>query len=97
MSLYPDGHPPFIARGLVMDQLIADNVRDIEPERSLERCLSGASWSFSFSRLWVEKLRAELFRAEQLIDTQPLPEKDCFISIASLTCGVECGNTGEFL
>src|SRR6266850_2860498 len=78
MSLYPEGHPPFLPRGLVMDEFTADSVRDIAHERRLERRLNGASWSFSFSRLYVERLRAELFRAEHLIDRQPLPSIDVY-------------------
>ena len=79
MSLYPEGHAPFTPRGLVMDQPTADSIRETAHEPSLERCLNGASWSRSFCRFYVEKLRAEFFRAEQLIETQPLPAKDLFV------------------
>jgi len=79
MNLYPDGHPPFISRGLCIDQMTADNIQKIADERSLERCLNPAWWDLGPSCYHVEHLRACLFRAEQLIDTQPLPAKDGFI------------------
>jgi hypothetical protein len=79
MSLYREGHQPFESRGLCLDQITADGIQTIADERNLERCLNPAMWQLSPSRDYVEQLRAYLFRAEQLIDTQPLPARGFFI------------------
>jgi hypothetical protein len=79
MRLYPEGYAPFISRGLCLDPMTADGIQEIANERSLERCLNPAMWRLGDSRLYLELLRGCLFRAEQLIDTQPLPARDYFI------------------
>ena len=79
MSLYPKDHQPFIPRGLGMDRMTKEDIQMIANERSLERCLTPAWWDLGPNRYYVEHLRACLFRAEQLIGTQPLPAKDGFI------------------
>lgn len=78
MSLYPEGHPPFIARGLCLDEFTAETIQCQAEEPTLKMCLNSAVWDLGFSRSYLEQLRACLFRAEQLIDTQRLPAKDFF-------------------
>jgi hypothetical protein len=79
MSLYPEGHKPFALRGIVAEEeMTAKSIRDIAHERSLEMCLNSAYEAFMFGRHYLETLRAWLFRAEQLIDRQPLPSIDVY-------------------
>jgi hypothetical protein len=54
---------------------------DIAHERSLASCLNGAALGCTTVHIFLEKIRAHLFRAEQLIDSQPLPAKDFFITL----------------
>ena len=75
MSLYPPSHQPFIYRGLMHDQSTAEAVHRIAQQTALEHCLDGAHLKVGMSRVELETLRAALFRAEQLIVTQPLPDK----------------------
>ena len=79
MSLYPEGHPPFALRGVVAEEeMTADGIRFILT-RDLQSCLNGAYSDLMMSRHFLEQLRARLFRAEQLIDTNLPEKKDLFI------------------
>jgi len=83
MSLYPEGHPPFTLRGVVAEEeMTVEGIRLIAHERSLHTCLNGAYTDLMMSRHYLETLRAHLFRAEQLIETQPLPARNLFILLA---------------
>jgi hypothetical protein len=75
MSLYPEGHQPFIPFGHAeLDQRIAD----IAHKHSLVSCLNMVALQCATGSMMLETLRAELFRAEELIDTQPLPPPDLY-------------------
>ena len=72
MSLYPKGHVPFQANGLPSDQVIVDGIADIAQE-TLDSALGFATIHIYMARMQLEFLRANLFRAEALIETQPPP------------------------
>jgi hypothetical protein len=78
MGLYPTGHQPFALRGIITEHITVEGIRRIAHNRSLQNCLNGAYGALMFGRHQLEELRAYLFRAEQLIDTQPLPVKDIY-------------------
>jgi hypothetical protein len=59
--------------------LFPTDVNNLLARFDLERCLNPAMWQLGPSRDYIEQLRAYLFRAEQLIDTQPLPARGFFI------------------
>jgi hypothetical protein len=80
-SLYPPGHPPFISGRLPMDEATAKVIQEVTQQTTLDWCLSSAYYSVCFSRMCLEKLRAELYCAEQLIETQPLPALDRFADL----------------
>jgi hypothetical protein len=71
-TLYPPGHAPFIPREGLGDDRIADQLRAIATEPRLLGCLHSAQLRTLLLRLLAEELRAYLFRAEHLIETQPL-------------------------
>jgi hypothetical protein len=74
MSLYPEGHDSYKPRGLCFDQRVAEAVWEIAHECTLQRCINGAALSIDMRVIFLEGLRAKLFRGEQLINTQPLIE-----------------------
>jgi hypothetical protein len=74
MNLYPQGHEPFQPRGLPPDEVIEDGLGRIA-QGDLARSLGSAAFTLMMARLELEHLRGSLFRAEALIDTQPLPPK----------------------
>jgi hypothetical protein len=79
MNLYPQGHQPFERRGIIAeDDITVEGIKRIAHERSLEMCLNAAYMDLMFGRHHLEQLRANLFRAEQLIDRQPLPTIDVY-------------------
>jgi hypothetical protein len=80
MSLYPSGHQPFIYRGLLHDDHTANAIHSIAQQTSLSCCLNAAYMEQRDVRQQGEMLRADLFRAEQLCDTQRLPDRpDLFV------------------
>ena len=72
MNVYPDGHKPFRPRGLPMDENTVKMLRQIA-QYDFYDVLWSAWFDFFVSRNHLEQLRFTLFRAEQLIETQPLP------------------------
>ncbi len=72
MSVYPDGHPPFAPRGLLTDENIEQSIGRIA-QSNFHDTLFYAGCALSTSRGSLEQLRVALFRAEQLIETEPLP------------------------
>jgi hypothetical protein len=82
MSLYPSGHHPFLDRGLQHDDRTAHAIHCIAEETSLSDCLNAAYMEQRDVRHQAEMLRAELFRAEHLCDTQRLPDRpDLFVAL----------------
>jgi hypothetical protein len=82
MSLYPSGHQPFIYRGLLHDDHTANTIHSIAQQTSLSYCLNAAYMEQADVRRHGEMLRANLFRAEQLCDTQRLPYRpDLFVAL----------------
>jgi len=78
MDLYPEGHSPFTPRGLCFDRPVAEAVREVAHEPTLQSCINGAALSMTMCVIFLERLRAQLFRGEQLIDTAPLGENGIY-------------------
>jgi hypothetical protein len=79
MSLYPDGHPPFTLRGvLAEEEMTGDGIQSILTH-DLQDCLNASYLDLMMSRHHLEQLRVRLFRAEQLLNKEPLPVKDAFV------------------
>jgi hypothetical protein len=78
-TLYPKGHQPFIHRGICQDDSTAERIQEIGQKTSLANCLNLAHMHAIVTRGWLEEIRASLFRAEQLIERQPIPTQDLFV------------------
>ena len=90
MSLYPEGHPPFMLCGLIAEEEITvEGIRRIVLERNLQMCLNSAYGDLMFGRHHLEQLRAWLFHAEQLIDTQSLPARQTTPKFPLRWCGIK--------
>jgi hypothetical protein len=79
MSLYPQGHAPFVPRyesDRELVQWIAEMAQWTEPNR----VLYSAAISRHMAASNLEVLRAALFRSEQLSGTEPLPAQQDGIS-----------------
>jgi hypothetical protein len=70
MTLYPPGHPPFT----LWDD-VPPTIRAIADKTSRLDCLRHAAQSNWTTAWFLEILRAHLFRSEQLVATEPLPEQ----------------------
>ena len=75
MSLYPPGHPPWRSWRLPIDHHIEEGIAEVA-QMSLDHALGTAAVRMLMLPLFLELLRAGLFRAEQLADREPISRDD---------------------
>jgi hypothetical protein len=81
MSLYPPSHPPFRPWGLPIDTQMEATIAEVA-QMPLGEALGHAAVRMLMLPLFLESIRAGLFRAEQLAHREPLPRDEpalCYV------------------